>query len=304
MRREDSVESRKDVAIIIVGLNACKYVRECLHSLKVAEWKQYSHEVIYVDNGSIDDTLVAVPADFPEVRVISNPSNLGFCKAANQGARIATSRYYFFLNDDTTVLEDAVPLLIGFMERHSQVAVIGSRLLNPDFTDQWSGRKFPSPWNAILGRRSLLSRWIPKAKLLADYLCREQILRGEPFAVDWVSAAALLAEQASFWSVGGFAEDYYYWHEAVFCDRIRGISKEIYLHPQSRVVHHEGKGSGKRPYHIRKRLIVDFHWGAYRCYCEHYRLTRFHPIRALVGAGLLARAAVLLAFHRIAGFQR
>jgi GT2 family glycosyltransferase len=253
-----------------------------------------------VDNGSTDDTLVVVPASFPEVRVISNSSNLGFCRAANQGARIARSRYYLFLNDDTIVLKDAVPLLIDFLDRNLQVAVIGSRLLNPDLTDQWSGRKFPSPLNAILGRRSLLSRWIPQAKSLADYLCREQVLRGEPFATDWVSAAALLAEEASFWRVGGFAEDYYYWHEAVFCDRIRETGKEIYLHPQSKIVHHEGKGSGGRPYHIRKRLIIDFHWGAYRCYCEHYRLKRFHPMRALVGAGLLARAMVLLAFHRIA----
>ena len=298
------MDTRKDVAIIIVGLNACKYVRECLQSLKAAEWKHYSHEVIYVDNGSADDTLVVVPADFPEVRVICNSSNLGFCRAANQGARVAGSRYYFFLNDDTIVLKDAIPLLIDFMDRNSQVAAIGSRLLNPDFTDQWSGRKFPSPLNAILGRRSLLSRWIPQAKPLADYLCREQVLKGEPFAADWVSAAALLVEEASFWKVGGFAEDYYYWHEAVFCDRVREIGKEIYLHPKSKVVHYEGKGSGRRPYRVRKRLIIDFHWGAYRCYCEHYRLKRFHPMRALVGAGLLARVMVLLAFHRIAGFQR
>ena len=296
--------AKKDVAIIIVGLNACKYVREALQSLQVAEWRTYSHEVIYVDNGSADDTLAVVHADFPRVRIIANSSNSGFCKAANQGARSARSRYYFFLNDDTIVLEDAVPLLIDFMDQNPQVAVMGSRLLNPDYTDQWSGRKFPSPFNAIFGRRSLLSRWIPQAKLLADYLCKEQVLRGNPFTVDWVSAAALMAEEGSFWKVGGFAEDYYYWHEAVFCDRIREAGKQIYLHPQSKIVHYEGKGSGERPYHVRKRLIIDFHWGAYRCYCEHYRLSQFHPMRALVGAGLLFRVMALLAFHRLAGLQR
>ncbi|MBN2241518.1 MAG: glycosyltransferase family 2 protein [Acidobacteria bacterium] len=293
-----------DVSVIIVGLNSCRYVREALESLQAAEWRSYSHEVIYVDNGSTDDTLAVLEERFPEVRVLANDSNLGFCRAANQGARIARCRHYFFLNDDTIVLKDAIPLLIDFLDRHPGIGVVGSRLLNTDYTDQWSGRKFPSPLNAIFGRRSVLSRWLPGAKPLTDYLCREQVLKGVPFAADWVSAAALLAEATVFREVGGFAEDYYYWHEAVFCDRIRHAGKEIYLHPQSKIIHYEGKGSGERPYDVKKRHIIDFHRGAYRCYCEHYRLRMFHPIRALVGTALFFRAIALLAFNRVAGFSR
>jgi GT2 family glycosyltransferase len=294
------VSEKKDVAIIIVGLNSCKYVRESLESLQAAEWRHYSHEVIYVDNGSTDSTLTMVATNFPEVRVLANASNLGFCRAANQGARDAHSRYYFFLNDDTIVLGDAIPVLIDFLDQNRQVTVIGSRLLNPDHTDQWSGRLFPSSLNAILGRRSILSRWIPSAKPLTDYLCKEQIMIGRPFPVDWVSAAALLAEETAFWLVRGFAEDYYYWHEAVFCDRIRAIGTDVYLHPQSKIVHYEGKGSGARPYKVQKRHIIDFHRGAYRCYCEHYGLHQFHPLRVLAGLGLLFRAMALLAFRRVA----
>ncbi|HTY24961.1 MAG TPA: glycosyltransferase, partial [Desulfomonilaceae bacterium] len=66
------MDAKKDVAIIIVGLNACKYVREALQSLQVAEWKSYSHEVIYVDNRSTDDTLAVVHADFPSIQIIAN----------------------------------------------------------------------------------------------------------------------------------------------------------------------------------------------------------------------------------------
>jgi GT2 family glycosyltransferase len=298
------MNAEKDIAIIIVGLNACRYVRGALASLQRAEWGQYTHELVYVDNGSTDDTVAVVATDFPEVRLITNPSNLGFCRAANQGARSAQSRLYYFLNDDTIVMNDAIPVLIDFMDHNPHAAVVGSRLLNVDGSDQWSGRTFPSPLNAILGRRSILSRLIPSARPLTDYLCKEQIQRGIPFEADWVSAAALMAEATAFWKVKGFAEDYYYWHEAIFCDRIRIAGKKIYLHPQSRIIHYEGKGSGARPYEVRKRHLIDFHRGAYRCYCEHYRLEPLHPLRALIGAGLLLRALILLACYRIYALQK
>lgn len=281
------------VAVIIVGMNACQYVKECLESIAKAEWRNHSHEIIYVDNGSKDDTLKMLE-QFPEVKVIANETNLGFCKAANQGAAIAQSRYYFFLNDDTLVLDDAIPLLIEFLENTSSAGAIGSRLLNTDHTDQWSGRRFPSMMNAIMGRRALLSKVFPNSTSLRSYLCKDELNSSEPFIVDWVSAAALLVRQKLFHQVGGFAEDYYYWHEAVFCDRIKNLGGLSYLHPLSKIIHHEGKGSGERPLPIKIKLIIDFHRGAYRCYREHHSLSMLHPLALISAVGLMCRAILLI----------
>lgn len=286
--------NEKTVAVIIVGLNACQYVKECLESLASAEWREFSHEIIYVDNGSKDDTLNMLSA-FPQVKVIANPTNLGFCPAANQGAAIANSRYYFFLNDDTLVLDDAIPLLIEFCEAVAEAGIVGSRLLNTDRTDQWSGRRFPSLMNALMGRRAWLSKLFPNTKSLRNYLCKDEISSGKPFAVDWVSAAALVVRRESFHGVGGFAEDYYYWHEAVFCDRVKKLGGSSYLHPQSKIVHHEGKGSGTRPLLRQISLLIDFHRGAYRCYLEHHRLITFHPYALIAFMGLSTRAIILIA---------
>jgi GT2 family glycosyltransferase len=236
---------------------------------------------------------------FPSTKVIANSTNLGYCKAANQGAAIAESRYYLFLNDDTIVSKDAIRSLIEFLDHNPEVGVVGSRLLNRDGTDQWSGRRFPSPWNAILGRRSILSRVVPNARILSDYLYREQVAAGVPFEADWVSAAAMLVRRESFRLVGGYAEDYYYWHEAVFCDRIRRVDQRVYLHPQSRIVHDEGKGSGARPYAVKRWHIINFHHGAYRCYCEHYNIPILSPARWLTAVALGMRAVALLAATRI-----
>ena len=288
----------KDVAVILVGLNANKFVKECIETVEKADWSRHTCEIIYVDNGSKDGSVEMVRSCFPGVRVIANDSNLGYCKAANQGARIADARHFYFLNDDTIVYPDALPVVIDFLDSHPGIGVVGSRLLNLDLTDQWSGRRFPSVWNGILGRRSWLSKLFPDARALTDYLYRDEVAAGVPFEADWVSAAALLVDRDTFARVGMFAEDYYYWHEAVFCDRVRRAGRKVYLHPGSKIIHYEGKGSGARPYPVQRWHILDFHRGAYRCAVEHYNLGRFNPARWLTAAALATRAMVLLAVVR------
>jgi len=292
------VSEQNDISIILVGLNASDFIRECIESLNKANWLDKSYEIIYVDNDSSDDSIAMCKKNFPEVRLIENPGNYGFCKAANQGADISNSRYYYFLNDDTIVIDDAIAMLVDYLDTSSEIGVVGSRLLNTDMTDQWSGRRFPTPLNAILGRRSYLSKLLPNVKVLSDYLYRDKVNKGIPFSADWVSAAALMVRKDDFHAIGGFAEDYYYWHEAIFCDRIRKIGKSVYLHPQSKIIHYEGKGSGKRPYKVRKWHIIDFHQGAYRCYCEHYNLGLISMRRWFAASTLFTRALLLLASNK------
>ena len=295
-------ESR-DVAVVIVGRNAREYVRECLESLAAAMWRDVTRETVYVDNESTDGTVEMVAERFPYVRRIVNDANIGFCKAANQGARAADARHYMFINDDTVVLDDAIALLVEYMDAHPEVVTAGSRLLNTDGTEQWSGRRFPRIADAIVGRRSPLARLFPNARGLREYLCKDQLESGEPFDVDWVSAAGQIVRRDAFWRAGGYAEDYYYWHEAVFCDRLRAAGGRVVLHPLSRIVHHEGKGSGARPFKVQRFHILDFHRGAFRCYCEHHRLGRLHPMRWLAAAALTARAACLLGAAGVASLR-
>jgi hypothetical protein len=176
---------------------------------------------------------------------------------------------------------------------------VGSRLLYPDGSEQYSGRGFPTLLSSFMGRTSPLTRLFPNAPWVRRYLCKDRLEKDEPFRVDWVSAAGQIFRPSDFWSVGGYAEDYYYWHEAIICGRLARLGRKIMLHPRSRVIHYEGKGSGNRPYASQKFHILDFHRGAYRCYCEHHQLGKFHPARLMAGALLASRAAVKLAVARM-----
>lgn len=295
----DSQAPEVDVAVILIGINARDFVTGCLDSLRKAEWHGLRYEVVYVDNGSTDDTLETLGRDYPWARCIDNGKNLGFCPAANQAARTCRARYYYFINDDTLVLDDAISLLVRFMDEHPEVATCGSRLLYPDHSEQYSGRAFPTLMSSFMGRRSPLTRMFPEAPWVRRYLCKDGLESGEPFAVDWVSAAGQIVRPEDFWAVGGFAEDYYYWHEAILCARLAERDRKVMLHPRSKVIHYEGQGSGARPYKSQKFHIIDFHRGAHRCYCEYHEIGHLHPARYLVGGLLGSRALLQLAAAKL-----
>lgn len=285
----------KDVAVILIGLNAKQYVIECIVSLQNASWREVTYDIIYIDNGSSDGSAAAVESQFGDgVRVIANPMNLGFCPAANQGARVANARYCYFINDDTLAVDDAIATTVEYMDEHPDVGTVGSRLVFPDGSEQYSGRKFPNLYSAVFGRRSFLTRFMPNIKPVSDYLCKNDLAKGDPFDVDWVSAAAQLVRTDEFLSLDGYAEDYYYWHEAVFCHRMFQTGKRIVLIPASTIIHYEGKGSGARPIKSQRFHITDFHRGAFRAYCERHDIVTWSPHAIIVGASLATRGALLL----------
>ena len=283
-----------DVAVIIVGVNAKRFVGGCLDSLRTADWRSCTHQVIYCDNGSTDGTLEMVAAQYPEVHTIANGRNLGYCIAGNIGARAANARYYVFINDDTLVQGDAIALLVDYMDKHPDVATTGSRLIFPDGRDQWSGRRNPNVWSSIFSRRGRLSRMFPNLGIVKDYLCKNQMNAGEPYDCDWVSAAGHIVRPTHFWEVGGYAEDYSYWHEMIQRHRFRKKGWRVVLHPKSVIVHFEGFGSGPRPFARQRFHIFDFHRGAYRAWVEVHGLPWWSPTRWFTAVMLSARAACLL----------
>jgi N-acetylglucosaminyl-diphospho-decaprenol L-rhamnosyltransferase len=285
-----------DVSAIVISLNSERFLRDCLDTLQQGPWRQVSYEILVADNGSTDGTLPMLRQCYPQVRLLEIGRNIGFCAAANLAARQATGRYLLFLNDDILVRDDAVARLVEWMDAHPGAGIIGSRLLNVDGSDQYSsGRTFPSPMNALFGRKSVLTRRFPNAPWARRYLLSDQVNADEPYRVDWISAAAMMVSREAFEKAGGLAEDFYYFHEMVFARRCQRAGYSVWLHPHSKIVHYEGAGSGVRTRRVRRKHIEHFHRAAYRWYCLHHELGRWNPLRCLAGAVLAARACLLIA---------
>jgi len=101
------------ISIVIVGYNSRKDLKGCLDSVYKSTYKQF--RVIFVDNGSSDNSVEFVKATYPEVNVIAN-KNSGYPDGANIGIRQALklkSDYIFLLNPDAMVEKNCFKTLIG-----------------------------------------------------------------------------------------------------------------------------------------------------------------------------------------------
>lgn len=87
------------VSVIIVNYNGRKYLKNCFDSLEKVDYPDF--ELIFVDNGSSDDSAEFIRKGYPKVKVLELGANLGLAVASNRGAQVAQGEYLFFLNNDT-----------------------------------------------------------------------------------------------------------------------------------------------------------------------------------------------------------
>ncbi len=139
-----------------------------------------------------------------------------------------------------------------------------------------------------------MTRLFPRAPWARGYLLSDRVNASRPYRVDWLSAAAMMVSRKAFEDSGGLAEDFYYFHEMIICSRCQKAGYTVWLHPESKIIHYEGAGSGVRTRRVRRKHIQGFHVAAYRWYCLHHGIGRLNPLRLLAAAVLAARAAALI----------
>jgi len=66
------------VTIMILNYNGLRWLPNCLSSVARTDYSNL--DVCLVDNGSVDGSLEYVRKNFPSVKVIQHPRNLGFAK--------------------------------------------------------------------------------------------------------------------------------------------------------------------------------------------------------------------------------
>ena len=89
------------ISIIILNYNAEKFLDECLSSIHKTEIVNF--EIILVDNASTDKSYRKFTEKFPEIKLIENEKNLGYCGGNNVGIRASKGKFVVVLNPDTVV---------------------------------------------------------------------------------------------------------------------------------------------------------------------------------------------------------
>ena len=111
LRMGDTTARSPVVSIGVVTWNSEEDLAACLEG--VAAQENLALELIVVDNGSTDGSVDLVRRLYPAAVLVSNPENMGYCRAQNQAIGHAHGEFYLGLNPD-------VRLLPGYIERMVQ----------------------------------------------------------------------------------------------------------------------------------------------------------------------------------------
>lgn len=84
--------------------------------------------LVVVDNASSDATAAAVRREYPDVRVIELPENIG-AAARNPGVEAVDTEYVAFSDDDSWWAPGALARALEAFERHPRLAAVHGRIL-------------------------------------------------------------------------------------------------------------------------------------------------------------------------------
>jgi len=222
-----------DLSIIVLTHNTRDLTRACVRSILAdSPHANDAVEIIVVDNASSDGTPETLGAEFPDVQVIVNATNLGYARGNNIGLRAARRRYLLLLNSDTEVRSGSLAALIAFMESHADAGACGPMLLNEGGSLQPSGRSLPSVWSVFVGMTRLYRLW------KRDFYMQHGRDYTRVARVGEISGAALMVRREAYERVGGLDPSFFAYYEDVdWCKRIGDAGYMIYYVPAAQVIH-------------------------------------------------------------------
>ena len=92
------------ISIVVLNYNAGELLLNCINSLKKSTYQNI--EILVVDNISSDDSHSKCKKQFPDIKLIQNRKNLGYCGGNNVGIKEAKGEFIVILNPDTIVEEN------------------------------------------------------------------------------------------------------------------------------------------------------------------------------------------------------
>ena len=220
-----------NLSIIIPTWNASKITHDFVKSIH-RHLKDFSYEIIVIDNGSTDNTYEALSKlKINNLKIFRNIQNLGFAKANNLAVKKSNGKYLLFLNSDMKLIDDSLIKMFHYFQKNTHLGAIGPQLLNPDLSPQPS--VFP-PQNIINAFKEF---WLNQKNKYLKYL--PDLSRPTPV---WsISGGAIMIKKKFFYEIGGWNEKYFFYFEDLdLCRTIHRFNKNIIYYPLCKIIHHHG----------------------------------------------------------------
>ncbi len=249
-----------NLSIVIVSWNTANLLAKCLESV-YAYPPFCSFEVLVVDNASTDSTVALVKNQFPQVKLIQNKENIGFAPANNQAIRQSSGRYVLLLNPDTEVKQNALELLVQYLEAHPNVGAVGPLTFNPDNTLQTSCYPRPTLLREFWRLFHLDRMWLYGSYRMSDWN------QNQPRQVDTLLGACLMVRRKILDEIGLLDEDYFIYSEEIdLCYRLQQAGWTLFWVPRAKIIHCGGQSTKQ----VASDMFLRLYEGKVLYFQKHY----------------------------------
>ncbi|WP_242927122.1 glycosyltransferase family 2 protein [Pontibacter vulgaris] len=215
-------------AIVILNWNGLRFLQEFLPSVVA---NSAGCEVIVADNASTDGSLAFLADHFPQVRIIRNNDNLGFCEGYNQALKQVDATYYVLLNSDVAVTPGWVNPIIELMNADESIAVCQPKInaqQHPDFFEY-----------AGAGGGMIDSLGYPFCRgRLFETLEEDKGQYNDVQETFWATGACMFVRAKVYHELGGLEPEFFaHMEEIDFCWRAKNAGYKVMYNGFSQVYH-------------------------------------------------------------------
>lgn len=228
---------KNKISIVIVTHNSAPALKGCLDSLQEA-LTGIEAELVVVDNGSNDDSCEQIKQQFPNACIVVNKRNRGFAVACNQGLKETEGEFVLFLNPDVRLDSGTLDSLRAVILNDHKTGAVAPRIRYPDDNFQATCRRFPTIYNMLFSRGSVLGKLFSSSHIytLPDF--------PETTVVEAVAATVLMIRRSLMVHLNGFdARFFMYMEDTDLCRRLKSLGYHNYFVPAAGAVHDWGHGS-------------------------------------------------------------
>ncbi len=198
------------------------------HSLSTND---YEVEVIVADNGSADDSVTFLKANYPEVRLIALSKNYGFAEGYNQALNQVEADLYVLLNSDVEVTPNWIDPIFYLMRSDKTIAACQPKILDYNHKTKFEHAGAAGGWMDSLGYpfcRGRVFSTVEEDK--GQYDDTQEIF--------WATGCALFIRANLYHKIGGFDGDYFaHMEEIDLCWRLKRAGYRVMACGDSKIYH-------------------------------------------------------------------
>lgn len=219
------------VDIVVLNYNGKKFLDSCFDSLQKST---YPNKRIYLlDNASTDDDVNHTRLHYPDVQIIRNPENNGYCAAYNLAFLVCSGKYIICLNNDVAVKADWIEHLVALAEADETIAA-----LQPKIISYFNEHKFEYA-GASGGMMDVYGYPFLRGRLFST-IEEDKEQYDDVTDVFWTSGAAMFLRKSALYKSGLLDETIvHHMDEIDLCWRLRMHGFKLKVQPSS-VIRHIG----------------------------------------------------------------